>query len=175
MQSLGPYYRAESRWGEAGWAPFLEQVVERQLSHGPRPWPPPAAYGGVTANSKNQVSLQPVATQVALSGQLITGEGEGKFSLEQANLLRERTWALELVRLRFKSLLSHLQSLHPWAHGLTSLDFRFFISKLEAILISTSKKKKILECFLHISSRWSHEQDMVPVLLELVEETMTNQ
>ena len=100
MQSLGTYYRAESRWGEAGWAPFLEQVVERQLSHGPRPWPQPAAYGGVTANSKNQVSLQPVATQVALSGQLITGEGGGMFSLEQANLLQERTWALELVRPR---------------------------------------------------------------------------
>lgn len=87
----------------AHWDPFPEQVVERQLSHGPRPWPPPAAHGAVTANRKTQGSLQLVATQVALNGQLITGEGEGEVSAEQANLFQKRTWALELVRRGFKS------------------------------------------------------------------------
>lgn len=147
MQSLGLLYRAEGSGGGLDWAPFLEQMEESQVSHGPRPWPPPTVDEGMTANGRTQSSNIWLATQVALNGQLITGEGEGKFTSEQASLFQERTWALELVRPWFKSC--HLQPLQPWAHGLTSLSLRFLISNM-GLIFTSIKKMFVVEHFLYI-------------------------
>lgn len=124
----GPRFR--NRWWKAR-SPMLQ-------GHSPYP-----LQMEMTANSRTQSFLQHVVTQVALNGQLITGDEEGNFTSEQASLFQERMWVLELVRPGFRSC--HLQALQTWAHGLPSLSLGFLISNMGLVSISIYIKKKICQ------------------------------